>query len=368
MVNHRAQAQFERAKWRRTILFPNWTLQLLLTVSMMGLFSWRLGDTLKHYAVRDQNGKAPGIEVAWEVTNVVMSFIAATCTLAEIVKYMGEALTPWTMLFTHVVKLTCASAICILDAVVYARRKEYQSLVSLGLDIGLFITSIALAIYAALTYRRLSHLDDYILPMNVKAYGFNDGDDRNPPYSGRLSVRNSIHRMVSMGSRPTSTASVTNEPLGLQTLQTTQRTLGYYSHERDTQFDEYLARRSSLSSLRVDLERGSSLEYRRGSFNNGVLSPTDASSSLVVPGGLQSRSRRASIARAVSYTSDHLLVAVPEEEAGAIDIIEAGARHGHDEMSLERNDGRLSSDEHLVQAATAVQEVDMTGSDWQREG
>ncbi|KAG6011633.1 hypothetical protein E4U54_007973 [Claviceps lovelessii] len=64
MGHHRAQAQFERAKWRRTILFPNWILQLLLTMSMMGLFAWRLGDTLKHYAARNQNGKAPAIELA----------------------------------------------------------------------------------------------------------------------------------------------------------------------------------------------------------------------------------------------------------------------------------------------------------------
>ncbi|KAG6002849.1 hypothetical protein E4U21_002734 [Claviceps maximensis] len=363
MVHHRAQAQFERARWRRTILFPNWMLQLLLTMSMMGLFAWRLGDTLKHYAARNENGKAPAVELAWEVTNVVMSFIAATSTLVEIVKYMDEALTPWTMLFTHVIKLTCASAICILDAVVYARRKEYQSLVGLGLDIGLFITAIVLAIYAGLTYRRLSQFDDYILPMNVKAYGFNDDDERHLSFSGRLSVRNSIDRMVSVGSRRTSTGSVVTKALGLQVLQNTQRTPSYYSHERDTQFDEYRARRNSLSSLRLDAERGSSLEYRHGSLNTGVSSPTDASPSLVVTKGLQGRSPGSSIARAPSYTNDHLLVAVPEEEAEAN---EAGARHGQDEMSLQEKDGRLSSDKHVVHATAAVQVVDMTEPGWRR--
>ncbi|KAG5987215.1 hypothetical protein E4U54_005090 [Claviceps lovelessii] len=270
-----------------------------------------------------------------------MSFIAATCTLFEMVKYMDEALTPWTMLFTHVIKLTCASAICILDAVVYARRKEYQSLVGLGLDIGLFVTAIALAIYAALTYRRLSHFDDYSLPMNVKAYGFNDGDERNLPYPSRLSVRNSIDRIGLMGSRRTSTGSVINEGHGRQT---TQRTPSYYSHERDTQFDEYLARRHSRDGLRSDLERGSSIEYRRGSLINGVLPPTDvAIPSVIVTEVLQRRSLEAGIARAVSHGSDHLLVAVPEEEAGP-----------------RVNHARLSSDEYLVHAAAAVQEVEWT--------
>jgi hypothetical protein len=48
---------------------------------------------------------------------------------------MVESLTPWTMLFTHVVKLTCASAILALDVVVYTQRKEKYSLVGLGLDV-----------------------------------------------------------------------------------------------------------------------------------------------------------------------------------------------------------------------------------------
>lgn len=73
----------------------------------------------------------------WEATNIGMSFIAATCTLVEVGKYVAEALTPWTMLFTHVVKLTCASAICALDVIVYTQRKEYQSLIGLGLDVAL---------------------------------------------------------------------------------------------------------------------------------------------------------------------------------------------------------------------------------------
>jgi hypothetical protein len=63
-----------------------------------------------------------------------MSFIAALCTLIEIVKFMAQTLTPWTVLFTHVIKLTCASAILALDVVIYTQRKEYYSLVGLGLD------------------------------------------------------------------------------------------------------------------------------------------------------------------------------------------------------------------------------------------
>ena len=61
--NHRAQAQFGRAKWRFMVLLPCWILQLALTMAMAGLFSWRLGDTMKTYKDQDKNGKAPAIEV-----------------------------------------------------------------------------------------------------------------------------------------------------------------------------------------------------------------------------------------------------------------------------------------------------------------
>ncbi|GAO18380.1 hypothetical protein UVI_02009910 [Ustilaginoidea virens] len=85
-------------------------------MSMMGLFAWRLGDTIKHHGQRGRTAKVPP----------AMEFA-----------YVAEALTPWTMLFTHIIKLTCASAILALDVVVYSQRKEYQSLVGLGLDIAL---------------------------------------------------------------------------------------------------------------------------------------------------------------------------------------------------------------------------------------
>lgn len=72
---------------------------------------------------------------SWEVNNIVLSAVAALCTFFEIARYLAESLTPWTMLFTHVVKLTCASAILALDIVVYVRNSdEHYSLAGLGID------------------------------------------------------------------------------------------------------------------------------------------------------------------------------------------------------------------------------------------
>ena len=66
----------------------------------------------------------------------MFAFVAALGTFYEMAKYFAEALTPWTMLFTHIIKTTCAIAILALDAVVYAQRHDrHYSLVGLGLDV-----------------------------------------------------------------------------------------------------------------------------------------------------------------------------------------------------------------------------------------
>lgn len=63
MGNQRAQAQFDRAKWRLAVLLPVWVLQLGLTTVMIGLFAWRLGDTMRSYKDQDDKGDKPVIEV-----------------------------------------------------------------------------------------------------------------------------------------------------------------------------------------------------------------------------------------------------------------------------------------------------------------
>lgn len=61
--NHRAQAQFDRAKWRAMVLIPTWVLQLGLSMAMMGLFAYRLGDSLKVNKDNNKKNDDPMIEV-----------------------------------------------------------------------------------------------------------------------------------------------------------------------------------------------------------------------------------------------------------------------------------------------------------------
>lgn len=67
-----------------------------------------------------------------------MSLIASLCTFVDVARYYTESLTPWTMLFTHIIKATCALAILALDITVYILLSEEKySLVGIGLDAAL---------------------------------------------------------------------------------------------------------------------------------------------------------------------------------------------------------------------------------------
>lgn len=64
--------------------------------------------------------------------------MSTVCTLFEIARFIGESLTPWTVLFTHTIKLTCATALLVLDSVAHARRIDgHYTAIGLGLDVAL---------------------------------------------------------------------------------------------------------------------------------------------------------------------------------------------------------------------------------------
>lgn len=63
MVFHRNHAQFERARWRKTFLFPLWLLQMAMLLGLMGIFAYRLAETVEHYEEDDKKGKMPVVEL-----------------------------------------------------------------------------------------------------------------------------------------------------------------------------------------------------------------------------------------------------------------------------------------------------------------
>ncbi|KAJ4249413.1 hypothetical protein NW762_012264 [Fusarium torreyae] len=342
--NHRAQAQFDRAKWRSMILIPTWVLQLGLSMSMMGLFAWRLGDSMKVNKDDNKHNDDPTIEIVWEATNVALWFVASLCTFVEIAKFFAESLTPWTMLFTHVIKLTCAIATLALDIVVYTEKHDkHYSLVALGLDCAFIITSLVLVFYSVRRWQRLSAYDDYTHPVNVKPYGFNDDVERDTSYSG--SVRQSTDKRFSSTS---SRASIISKHDSVE-MGTISRTPSVYTHKRDTQFDDYVARRNSVKAERT----GS------GDFSYAGAQGEQESGTTLAP----TRPRGASNSRAPSWTSDRGLIPVPEEE----DDTAAGKESKAEKDKKDREALLGNGPRDSVEGPIVPQEVDLSEPRWQRE-
>ncbi|KAJ9148498.1 hypothetical protein NKR23_g4793 [Pleurostoma richardsiae] len=159
------QVQFDRASWRLAVLVPAWTAQTSMLLCLMGIFSYRLAETLENFEENDKKGNFPTVEVVWECVNIGFSLLSLILTILEIARVTSERLTPMTMLFTHIIKLTCSFAILALDIVVYTARSEgHWSAVGLAIDCGLIFSTLISGIYAVRVYRRVLKYDDYDLP------------------------------------------------------------------------------------------------------------------------------------------------------------------------------------------------------------
>ncbi|KJZ77169.1 hypothetical protein HIM_03490 [Hirsutella minnesotensis 3608] len=301
MANHRAQAQFERARWRLNLLLPLWASQLTVTMITMGLFSWRMGGTVDVYRRGGQAAVLPVFEIAGQAVNIGLSFFASIWTCAEIARFMAESLTPWLMLLSNIIKLACASIILGVDIAVYLVQRDVgYPLVGLSLDAITMMIAIALTAYAAAKYRSLSSSSEYEYSVNAKAYGFNDGLDGETPASSRLSVHQPLDRRASMIPPRLGWAFKTaHEPLPVEDPEQPPVS---YSHERDTQFDQYIARRG-LGKNRPAVVVDSSKGQGRGGTAGGSL-----------PLSSQGKTRT----RGSSNSSQHTLVTVVEEDADGV--------------------------------------------------
>ena len=59
---HRDNGQFSHARWRKRVLLPCWIAQIGLLLGMMGLFSYRLSNTVKTWKDEEDKGNIPMVE------------------------------------------------------------------------------------------------------------------------------------------------------------------------------------------------------------------------------------------------------------------------------------------------------------------
>ncbi|KAH8673312.1 hypothetical protein BX600DRAFT_203624 [Xylariales sp. PMI_506] len=278
---HREQAHFDRAKWRKRVLLPCWIIQLPILLVLVALFCYRLSTTVATYKEQQDKGNVPAVDFIWECANIAFSAVSFIINMVQIAKFIAEALTPFAMLSGNVVGFTFSIAILVLDILVYSRDDEGQySAIALGLDIVLLVFTVIPCVYGIVVYRRIMSYDDYHHPhhnLNVKHYGFSEANDfsydprrmslnidptttvyepTTPPeaHQSRLSFK--MGRSTSeRGSRTSLVLEEAQTPM-LERRQS-------YDHKRDTQFDEYVARRSSVS-LQQGVEQALSKEFGRG--------------------------------------------------------------------------------------------------------
>ena len=60
--SHRDNAHFTRAGWRKRVILPCWIIQILILLSVMGLFSYRLSHTVATWKEEDDKGTVPVVE------------------------------------------------------------------------------------------------------------------------------------------------------------------------------------------------------------------------------------------------------------------------------------------------------------------
>lgn len=219
-------------------------------------------------------------------------------------------------------------------------------------------TAGALAVYAVLAYRRLSSSVDYHHQVNVKGYGFNDGLDQDFSYPSKTGIRPTLEKRLSSASSRLSFSGRRNEQPqeDAQPLSNIKRTPSYYNHERDTQFDDYIARRSSSVSTKHDVERAMGVEFGWSTPPGEPDKDDDLSMGVV-----KTRARGLSMPRAPSMASDHVLVAVPEEED------EAATKAEHEAKTREALLGNSARSSDEMVGVQVPQEVDLAEPRWQRE-
>lgn len=61
------QVLYARASWRKAILVPLWTFQIAVLLCLMGIFAYRLAETLEHYIEHQKMGQVPMVEVVYAI-------------------------------------------------------------------------------------------------------------------------------------------------------------------------------------------------------------------------------------------------------------------------------------------------------------
>ena len=274
-------------------------------------------------------------------------------------------------------------------------------------------------IYSIIIYRRLLNYDDYHLPYNHKAFGFaaiEEGPDdhrfstnlgppspydpTNPGMGNTTTVTGgeaqNRGRSVSIGSRRISLSfsgrnvSISphpSPPLPSEVPPAFERRASY-DHKRDTQFEDYVARRTSQrlsgnsSTFQDDVKRALGDEFGFGESPSGSILSSKGEMLGTVPAGHASRPRVASIGRQTSFEAIvgrtngiSVTITTPPEETlqrghslNSVPEAEEEQHHHHESDSNGERNGTKSSTGGRKRAVSESQQALLGGDDEGYEG
>jgi len=84
------QVLFSRSKWRLKLLVPCWIFQLLVLLCLMGIFAYRVVDTVEHYSHQENNnGQIPMVEIVY-VSRKPLIALLALCRAIAVTSFADE--------------------------------------------------------------------------------------------------------------------------------------------------------------------------------------------------------------------------------------------------------------------------------------
>jgi len=72
-MGHREQAQFDRAHWRLALLVPLWIAQIAVLLSMIGIFAYRLANSIDELQDNDKSNDDPTLLIVYDFPSILRS-------------------------------------------------------------------------------------------------------------------------------------------------------------------------------------------------------------------------------------------------------------------------------------------------------
>ncbi|KAF2247936.1 hypothetical protein BU26DRAFT_323713 [Trematosphaeria pertusa] len=131
--------------WKKRILLPFWAVRVVLMLFIIGVYAWALK------VLRDEGyDDLPGIGVI--VVFMLLIIAVLLMDILQILMFLRDSLSPLSFLIMNSVQTAFWAAVLLLDLVSIAKKESNAT--GIGLVVFIFLTFLALLVYAAVGFHR----------------------------------------------------------------------------------------------------------------------------------------------------------------------------------------------------------------------